>query len=112
MIFPVHPVLPDRLPRAQFLYAMVRFGFPVVPMVMAWLAIEMGRGNPRASVNWLCCASLGVLGFDWIAHQWCLVPLWWLKFRQYQTFSIVGSLALLVFSERMVLGTNLVRLSM
>ncbi len=83
-----------------------RFGFPLIPLALAWMAINFSRFASREIHPWLTTGYVGMLGADWIYHQICLVPAWYLRWRVYQTAGALTGLFLLIFAESMEDGSN------
>lgn len=84
------------------LYYLSRFSAPVIFVFFGWLGSVLSTAEPREASLWLLCGYVGLLSFDFLTRVFYLTPPWWFRWRA--TFSVVaiGSILLLLLSERNV----------
>jgi len=85
------------------LYRFMRFGLPVVPLVVAVLASRLSVENPRAASVVLMCVAAASTSADFFSYAFATSPVWFPRYQWYMALSIMGGLFLLMLSERMKL---------
>jgi len=85
------------------LYRFMRFGLPVVPLTVCILASRLSADDPRLASVILMCLAAASTGADWFSYAFATSPVWYPRFQWYSAVSIMGSLFLLMLSDRMKL---------
>jgi hypothetical protein len=83
------------------LYRFMRFGLPVVPLTVCILASRLSTEDPRAASIVLMCLAAASTGADWFSYAFATSPVWYPRFQWYWAMSVMGSLFLLMLSDRM-----------
>lgn len=89
------------------LYRFMRFGLPVVPLTVAILASRLSIEDPRAAAVALMCVQSLAVGGDFFAYAFATCPVWFVKYNFRISLGIIGSLLILMLSERMKLRGQL-----
>ena len=85
------------------LYRFMRFGLPIVPLTVCILASRLSTEDPRAASVILMCLAAASTGADWFSYAFATSPVWYPRFQFYSAVSIMGSLFMLMLSDRMKL---------
>lgn len=89
------------------LYRFMRFGLPVVPLTVAILASRLSVEDPRAAAVALISVQSVAVGGDFFAYAFATCPVWFVKYNFNLSLGIIGSLFILMLSERMKLRGQL-----
>ena len=89
------------------LYRFMRFGLPIVPITVCVLASRLSTEDPRAASVILMCLAAASTGADWFSYAFATSPVWYPRLQWYSSLSIMGSLFLLMLSDRMKLRGEL-----
>lgn len=82
------------------LYYLSRFSAPVVFVFFGWLGSVLSTAEPREASLWLLSGFVGLLSFDFLAGAFHIAPPWWFRWRAGFSLSAIGSVLILLLSER------------